>query len=58
MAENQTECSRMSSNFWWLSRANQMKFTPECLMCMEEQVLVKKIGYKWAKYGFATISLS
>ena len=38
----------MSSNFLWLKSVNQIKFTEECVMCLEKQILVKNI-YKWAK---------
>ena len=33
----------MSSNFWWLRSTNHMKFTDECMMCIEKHVLVKKM---------------
>ena len=32
----------LSSKFWWLRRANNVKFADECVKCMENHVLVKK----------------
>ena len=32
----------LSSDFWYLTRANYVKFTDERLMCTEKQVLVKR----------------
>ena len=33
----------LSSNNWWLKRADHMKFTEECVMCSEKNVLVKML---------------
>ena len=48
----------LSSNFWCLRSVNPVKFTEECVICTEKQVLVKKIVYKWAKHEFATTNPS
>ena len=32
----------MSSNFWWLRRANPVKFTQKCVTHMEKHILIKK----------------
>ena len=32
----------LSSNFWWLSCANHVKFTEECVMCTKKNVFAKK----------------
>ena len=48
----------LSSNFWWLRRANYEKFTEECMLFIEKHVLVKKNVYKWVKHGFITMSPS
>ena len=48
MASNQTKGSigfnkGLLSSFWWLKSANHLKFTGECVMCMEKHDLVKKM---------------
>ena len=48
----------LSSNFWWLSCANNVKFTEECVMCTRKHLLVKKNVYQWTKHWFVTMSLS
>ena len=48
----------LSTNFWCLRSANHVKFTKQCVICMEKHVLVKKKVYSWVKYGFATMRLS
>ena len=38
------------SNFWWLKSVNQVKFSEECVMGTEKNVLVKKclqMGATW-----------
>ena len=42
----------LSSNFWWLKRANHVTFTEECVMCLEKNVFVKKC----LQMGFAVVS--
>ena len=47
----------LSSNYWWLRSVNHVKFTEECILCIEKHVLIKKIfknglcdyepGLKW-----------
>ena len=70
MVVNQRECSRLQQmsviKFLVLISANHVKFTEKCVMCMKKHVLIKKKEkkqqkkqhYKWAKHGFATMSLS
>ena len=45
MAANQIECFNrgLPSNFCWLRSTNHVKFTEECLICIETHILVKKI---------------
>ena len=33
----------LSSKFWWLKSANHVKFTEECVMHMEKDVLIIKM---------------
>ena len=57
MAESQTESWGLSTYLWWLRSANHVKFTKECLICTENNVLVEKM-YKWAIHKIATMSLN
>ena len=43
MVANQTEFSRLSSNFWWQKSANHVKFWEECLMSMKKYISVQKM---------------
>ena len=38
-------------SFWWLRSANHMKFTEECVICIEKLVLVKRIFINWLTMG-------
>ena len=59
MVPNQTGLNEgLSSNLCWLRRANHSKFTEECMICKEKNVLVLKNLYEWTKLSFATMSLS
>ena len=59
IAANQTGLNRgLSSNFWWLRSANHLKFTEECVMCMEKHVFVKKIFTNELNMNFATMCLN
>ena len=61
MKENQSalELNRgLSSNFWWLRSANHVKFTEECVKCMEKYVLGKKMFTTRLKLGFAIMRSS
>ena len=48
----------LSSDFWRLRRANHVKFTEECVICMEKIVWRGIFFFKWAKNVFGTTSLS
>ena len=50
--------SGTTKQFCWLENANHVKFTDECLMCIEKHVFVKKNIYKWAKHEFTIRRLS
>ena len=56
MVTNQTECSRLEKRFPH-HVANYVKFTKECVMCMEKHVLIPKI-YKRAKHESTTTKIS
>ena len=45
----------LSSNFCWLRSANHVKFTEECVMFMEEHVLIKQ---KMFTNGLAATNLN
>ena len=36
-------CLGLSSNFWWLRRAKQVKLTEECVICTEKHVFSPKM---------------
>ena len=50
-AQNLNRC--VTSNFWWLRSANNVKFTEESVMCMEKNVLVQKIITNGLNIGFS-----
>ena len=42
----------MSSNLWWLRSTNHVKFTEECVMCIEKKhVFIKKFFKKSLQMG-------
>ena len=42
MVANQTGCSRLKLKVYHLKSANHVKFSKECMMCMEKQLFVLK----------------